>query len=122
MEDKKNSIYKGPKEVKLNVGSIGGEKKKLTYEQLNDVCNQLWMQNRQLTSKNRELEQIALNKRLDYLFKVLEYSNNFTSDFVVSCSNEIEEALTIPQSNEENAEVESKEDAESKDKEEHHGE
>lgn len=122
MEDKKNGTYKGPKEVKLNVGSVGGEKKKLTYEQLNDVCNQLWMQNRQLTSKNRELEQFALNKRLEYLFKVLEYSNNFTSDFVVSCSSEIEEALTIPQNNEENAEGESKRKEESKDKEEHHGE
>lgn len=80
------------------------------------------MQNRQLTSKNRELEQFALNKRLEYLFKVLEYSNNFTSDFVVSCSSEIEEALTIPQNNEENAEGESKRKEESKDKEEHHGE
>ena len=122
MEDKKNSTYKGPKEVKLNVGSMGGEKKKLTYEQLNDVCNQLWMQNRQLTSKNRELEQFALNKRLEYLFKVLEYSNNFTSDFVVSCSNEIEEALTIPQSNEENAEEESKREEKCENKGGNHGE
>lgn len=121
MEDKRNNVYKGPKEVKLNVGSVGGEKKKLTYEQLNDVCNQLWMQNRQLTSKNRELEQFALNKRLEYLFKVLEYSNNFTSDFVVSCSSEIEEALTIPQSNEENT-GEGKREEGSKNKEEHHGE
>lgn len=122
MEEKKNNVYKGPKEVKLNVGSIGGEKKKLTYEQLNDVCNQLWMQNRQLTSKNRELEQFALNKRLDYLFKVLEYSNSFTSDFVVSCSSEIEEALTIPQSNEENMEEDGKRKEKCENKEENHGE
>lgn len=122
MEDKKNGTYKGPKEVKLNVGSVGGEKKKLTYEQLNDVCNQLWMQNRQLTSKNRELEQFALNKRLEYLFKVLGYSNNFTSDFVVSCSSEIEEALTVPQSNEENAEEESKREEKCENKGGNHGE
>lgn len=78
------------------------EKKKLTYEQLNDACNQLWQQNKQLVMKNRELEQIALNKRLDYLFKVVEAGDKFNSDFVVSCASEIEEALTIPHETNEN--------------------
>lgn len=76
------------------------EQKKLTYEQLNDACNQLWQQNRQLIQKNKELEMFAMNKRLDYLFKVLEHSKEFSSDFVVSCVNEIEEAMTIPQNTE----------------------
>lgn len=80
------------------------EKKPLTYEQLNDACNQLWQQNKQLVARNRELEQFAINKRLEFLFKVLEYNNNFSSDFVVSCASEIEEALTIPQSQEEEKE------------------
>lgn len=77
------------------------EQKKLTYEQLNDACNQLWQQNRQLAVRNKELEQVALNKRLDYLFRVVEASDKFSSDFVVSCANEIEEALTITQEAEE---------------------
>lgn len=81
------------------------EEKKLTYEQLNDACNQLYQQNRQLLLKNRELEQFAMNKRLDYLFKVLEHSNNFSSDFVVSCSSEIEEAMTIPEEKEDKVET-----------------
>lgn len=76
------------------------EQKKLTYEQLNDACNQLWQQNRQLIQKNKELEMFAMNKRLDYLFKVLEHSKEFSSGFVVSCVNEIEEAMTIPQNTE----------------------
>lgn len=76
------------------------EQKKLTYEQLNDACNQLWQQNRQLIKKTNELEQFAMNKRLDYLFKVLEHSKEFSSDFVVSSVNEIEEAMTIPQNTE----------------------
>lgn len=76
-------------------------KKPLTYEQLNDACNQLWQQNKQLVNRNRELEQFAINKRLDFLFKVLELSNNFSSDFVVGCASEIEEALAISQSQEE---------------------
>ena len=120
MEEKKGNPYKGPKEIKLNIGSANNEKKRLTYEQLNDTCNQLWLQNRQLAVKNRELEQFVMNKRLEYLFKVLEYSNNFTSDFVVSCSNEIEEALTIPQNKKENMEGDSKNENKSN-KEEHHG-
>lgn len=76
------------------------EQKKLTYEQLNDACNQLWQQNRQLIKKTNELEQFAINKRLDYLFKVLEHSKGFSSDFIINCVNEIEEAMTIPQNTE----------------------
>jgi SAM-dependent MidA family methyltransferase len=71
--------------------------KKLSYEQLNDACNQLLQQNRQLAIQNKQLEQFAMNKRLDYLFKVIEFSKEFTSDFVGNCASEIEEALTITQ-------------------------
>ena len=42
-----------------------------------------------------------MNKRLDYLFKVLKLSNQFSSDFVGNCSSEIEQAMTIPQDIEE---------------------
>ena len=80
------------------------ENKKLTYEQLNDACNQLWQQNKQLVARNRELEQYAMNKRMDYLFKVLELNSKFSSDFIVNCASEIEEALTIPQDSEESKE------------------
>jgi hypothetical protein len=87
MEENKTKV------VNMNTGK--SEEKKLTYEQLNDACNQLWQQNKQLAARTRELEQFAMNKRLDYLFKVLEYSNKFSSDFIVNCTNEIEEAMTI---------------------------
>lgn len=79
----------------VNMNKEGkSEKKKLTYEQLNDACNQLWQQNRQLAKRNQELEQFAMNKRLDYLFKVVEFSKMFSSDFVVNCTSEIEEVMT----------------------------
>lgn len=80
------------------------ERKKLTYEQLNDACNQLWQQNKQLIERNRELEQYAMNKRMDYLFKVLELSNSFSSDFIINCASEIEEVMTISQDLEEQKE------------------
>lgn len=91
------------KQINMNAGTGKSETKqqKLTYEQLNDACNQLWQQNKQLVTRNRELETFAMNKRLDYLFKVLELSNQFSSDFVGNCSSEIEQAMTIPQDIEE---------------------
>mgnify|MGYP007036971871 FL=1 len=87
----------------MNAGTGKSETKqqKLSYEQLNNACNQLWQQNKQLAARNRELETFAMNKRLDYLFKVLELSNQFSSDFVGNCSSEIEQAMTIPQDIEE---------------------
>lgn len=84
----------------MNNGSKS-ESKKLTYEQLNDACNQLFMQIKQLRARNTELEQYTFNKRMDYLFRVLEFNKMFSSDFVISCSSEIENALTIPQDTEE---------------------
>ena len=90
------------KTVKMNAAHKGEQK--LTYEQLNDACIQLSQQNRQLIVRNRELENFAMNKRLDYLFKVLEYSGKFSSDFIVSCVGEIEQAMTIPQEPEEQRE------------------
>ena len=91
------------KQINMNAGTGKSEAKqqKLTYEQLNDACNQLWQQNKQLVARNRELETFAMNKRLDYLFKVLELSNQFSSDFVENCASEIEQAMTIPQDIEE---------------------
>ena len=91
------------KQINMNASTGKSETKqqKLTYEQLNDACNQLWQQNKQLVARNRELESFAMNKRLDYLFKVLELSNQFSSDVVVNCSSEIEQAMTIPQDIEE---------------------
>ncbi len=91
------------KQINMNASTGKSETKqqKLTYEQLNDACNQLWQQNKQLVARNRELETFAMNKRLDYLFKVLELSNQFSSDFVRNCSSEIEQAMTIPQDIEE---------------------
>lgn len=81
----------------LNMKGEETQEKKFTYEQLNDACNQLLQQNRELVMRNRELEQFVMNKRLDYLFKVLEFSKEFSSDFIGNCASEIQEAMTLPQ-------------------------
>ena len=99
-------VNKQNKETKTAPNGVE-EKTKLTYEQLNDACNQLWQQNQRLMKRNTELEQFGMFKRLDYLFKVLEHSEKFPSDFVIICTDEIKDAMTITPS--ENREGESKE-------------
>ena len=44
------------KQINMNASAGKSETKqqKLTYEQLNDACNQLWQQNKQLVARNRE--------------------------------------------------------------------
>lgn len=94
MEEKKNA-----KVVNMNSDNNTDKKeapKKLTYEQLNDACNQLFQQNKQLVQKVKELEQFCLNKRLECLFKIIENSAKFTETFVKACTDEIEDAMTIP--------------------------
>lgn len=96
MEEKK------AKEVKMNTvktskGQAENVKQRLTYEQLNDACNQLFQQNQQLRKALQEMNEVNMFKRLDYLFKVVELATTFKdSDFVNSCMDEIKEALTVP--------------------------
>ena len=95
MEEKK------VKEVKMKpIQGKNQTKQKLTYEQLNDACNQLFQQNQRLVKRNNELEQFLLNKRLEYLFKVISIEEGisnkmFSKEFITACAKEIEEALTV---------------------------
>ena len=74
------------------------EPKKLSYEQLNEACMQLYQQNQNLTRQVQQLNQVSMYKRLDYLFKVVEFASKpFDTDFVMNCIEEIQEALTIPE-------------------------
>lgn len=83
---------------------------KLSYEELNQACGELSQQNQQMTAYIKKLHQqlqemdIALQtRRLGYLFKVVELAMNekalyqFHSGFVEACMAEIEESLTIPE-------------------------
>lgn len=97
MEEKKKAMEKKMHVVtsKDNQNTEHG-KQPLTYEQLNDACQQLFQQNQQLREKVSELGNITMFKRLDYLFKVVELANTFKDpDFVNSCMDELKEALTV---------------------------
>lgn len=74
--------------------------KQLSYEQLRDVAGQLQQQNMQLRKALNEVNYNNLFKRLDYLFKILEYAYMFNEEFVDKCVKEIETSMTIPDSEE----------------------
>ena len=73
------------------------EKKKLSYEELENVAHQLSEQSRQLYAKLQQSELNNVYKRLDYLFKILEFRSCFEDSFINKCVNEIEEIMTIPE-------------------------
>lgn len=71
------------------------KEKKLSYEQLEEVAKQLSTQVQQLYTKLQETNIQGVFKRLDYLFKVVEFSHMFDMGFVNICIEEIQDILTI---------------------------
>ncbi len=96
MEEKKKAMKVKMTANKTAKDNNKKDKSPLTYEQLNNVCQQLFQQNQQLREKVAELNNMTMFKRLDYLFKVVELSSTFKdADFVNSCMDEIKEAIII---------------------------
>lgn len=105
-EQKKNK-------VKMSIASDNTQKEqKYTYEQLTDICNKLFQENQYLKNKYQQIsETMNTLNRLDYLFRVVEIGHNnkdyhpsFSPDFMQNCINEIQEAMTMPESDTENKE------------------
>ena len=76
-------------------------KGKLTYDQLKDVAGKLHQENQRLRNMLMEYNYTNAFKRLDYLFKILEFASYFDGDFVISCSDEIKSIMSIKKNNEE---------------------
>jgi len=74
---------------------------KMSYEELENVARQLSEQTRQLYTKLQEMNMVNMFKRLDYLFKVAEFSHMFNTEFVTTCTQEIQDLLTIPEEKQE---------------------
>ena len=82
------------------------KKKKLTYEQLNEVANQLAQENMKLKQKCQELYMADTIKRLEFLFKVVESTYPFSAEFRDTCAKEIIELMTPVQEDKEDKESE----------------
>ena len=64
------------------------QEKKLSYEELENVANNLYARLQQADMAN-------MFKRLDYLFKVVENVDNFPQEFTKRCVEEIVNIMTI---------------------------
>ena len=100
------------KKLEPKVGTASTPKK-LSYEELENVCHQLSAQAQQLNAQNQQLR-AALNeanltnlyKRLDYLFEVINKDNSYLSvDFKKQCANEIETLMATPEQPEDTPET-----------------
>lgn len=85
------------KTIKMSIKDKENENKpqKYTYDQLNDICNQLFQQNQELVKQIQQLNQAYAFKRLEFLFKVLELSSVIKdTEFITACVEEVKEAMT----------------------------
>lgn len=75
------------------------EKKKLSYEELENVCHQLSDQSQTLYRKLQEANLSNMFKRLDYLFAVIEHKEAFKDypEFFANSVKEIVNTMTIPE-------------------------
>lgn len=74
---------------------------KMSYEQLENIAHQLSEQAKQLYARLQEANMVNMFKRLDYLFKVVENAHAFNEEFVAKCVAEIEDLMTVPETEEE---------------------
>lgn len=74
------------------------DQQKLSYEELENVARQLSEQSKSLYTKLQEANMFNTFKRLDYLFKVVEFESSFNDvDFVEKCKSEIKDLMIVPE-------------------------
>lgn len=100
MEEQKNA-----KEIKIGASvkeKPASEQKKYSYDELNDICNKLFQDNRYLKYQLQQAQEVIRSfDRLTYLLKVLELSKTegywkFDDNFLNKCIEEVQVAMTIP--------------------------
>ena len=82
--------------------TINENAKKPTYKELEaamynltEKLNKAYKDNQYLVNQLNGINNTFT--RLNYLFKVLENSQHFNSDFIIKCAEEIENTITIPE-------------------------
>lgn len=72
-----------------------GEKKELSYEELKNVAGQLQQQNKFLLEQLQKNDYTDLHKRIEYLFKVIEYKSDFLNFDNTFFEDSIKEIISI---------------------------
>ena len=82
--------------------TINENAKKPTYKELEaamynltEKLNKAYIDNQYLVNQLNGINNTFT--RLNYLFKVLENSQHFNSDFIIKCAEEIENTITVPE-------------------------
>ena len=82
--------------------TINENAKKPTYKELEaamynltEKLNKAYKDNQYLVNRLNGINNTFT--RLNYLFKVLENSQHFNSDFIIKCAEEIENTITVPE-------------------------
>lgn len=82
--------------------TINENTKKPTYKELEaamynltEKLNKAYKDNQYLVNQLNGINNTFT--RLNYLFKVLENSQHFNSDFIIKCADEIENTITVPE-------------------------
>ena len=89
--------------------STASNSQKLTYEQLEQVARDLAMQRNQLQAHLQKAEQaIAEFNDLGVLLSIVNSGENFSSDFIVRCTNRIEKMVSVALDNYDRREQEAK--------------
>lgn len=87
--------------VEMEPTTEAARPEKMSYEQLENIAHQLSDQAKQLYAKLQEANMVNMFKRLDYLFKVVENAHAFNEEFAAKCVAEIEDLMTVPETEEE---------------------
>jgi len=74
---------------------MGEEKKELSYEELKNVAGQLQQQNKFLLEQLNKQDGESFYKRLDYLYKTVEFKEVFPEEFITYCIDEIVSTITV---------------------------
>ena len=73
------------------------KKEKMSYEELENIAHQLSEQSRVLMQKLQEANMGNMFKRLDYLFKIIEFEHMFDGNFIDKCIKEVQDMISIPE-------------------------
>ena len=76
--------------------------KKYSYEQLDHICGQLVQENNKLRERLQQIEMAVTFKRIDFLLKIIELSDQIKdAEFVASCIEELKLAMSAEEPQEE---------------------
>ena len=84
-------------EIVKNENEKSLKKEKMSYEELENIAHQLSEQSRVLMQKLQEANMGNAFKRLDYLFKIIEFEHMFDGNFIDKCIKEVQDMISIPE-------------------------